>query len=147
MNPSRRLRENVKSESEAYGYTLSVWGSGALLFQSFDLMPTDILFLVLGGVMGFSFLAAMAFKNILSRVSSSPDTDMVIGSMIHLLASLGTVFLSYLMIINIGNSIDLKYLSLLVGVNTTFTYNILLLVESYVSDDIYRIEREKTSEE
>ncbi|WP_414837272.1 hypothetical protein ACK3SF_03320 [Candidatus Nanosalina sp. VS9-1] len=145
MNPSRRLRENVKSESEAYGYTLSVWGSGALLLQTFDLMALDVLFFVLGGVIGFSMLAALAFRDILSRVSSTPDTDMVIGSMIHILASLGTVFISYLMITGL-EGIELSYLALLIGANTTFTYNILLLIESYVSDDLYRLEREKASE-
>lgn len=141
MTPLKMLRDNVKSESEAYGYTLAVWGSGAMLLQSFDIMSIDVLTFVLGGVIGFGVLATLAFRDVLKKVNLDQRSDLVAGSMIHLLASLGTVILSYFMIMNIGRGLELEVLSFIIGFNATFTYNMLLLVEEYVTDDIHRIER------
>lgn len=142
MNSLAMLRGNIKSESEAYGYTLAVWGSGAMLLQSFDILAIDVVAFVLGGVIGFGVLAALAFKDVLERVNLDQDVDLVAGSMIHILASLGTVLISYFLIHNIGRGLELELLSLVIGVNTTFTYNILLLVEEYLTDDVHRMERE-----
>ena len=142
MNSLSMLRGNIKSESEAYGYTLAVWGSGAMLLQSFDILAIDVLAFVFGGVLGFGALAALAFRDVLERVNLEQDVDLVAGSMIHILASLGTVLISYFLIHSFGTGLELEILSLIIGVNTTFTYNILLLVEEYLTDDVYRMERE-----
>jgi hypothetical protein len=59
MDPRSRLTNNLTAESEAYGYTLTIWGSGAMLIykvQTPDLF--HILLLTFGAVLGFGVLGA-----------------------------------------------------------------------------------------
>ncbi len=139
MKLRRRLRSNLKSESEAYGYTLSLWGSGALLLQGFEMQAFEVLIFVLGGVIGFGILALAAFRHLLSDADVQEDEDILTGSMVHILASIGTVLISY-GLVTAGSGVQLEYLAFIVGINTTFSYNILLLVEEVVYNDLYRLE-------
>lgn len=140
MNLRRRLRSNLKSESEAYGYTLSAWGSGALLLQGFQMQASEVLLFVLGGVLGFGVLALLAFRHLFSDADVQESEDILTGSMVHILASIGTVVISYGLVVA-GSGIQLEYLSLIIGVNTTFSYNILLLLEEVIYNDLYRLEK------
>lgn len=140
MDTLQRLQENMKSESEAYGYTLSVWGSGALLLQGFNLEAFHVLVFVLGGVAGFGLLALIAFRDIMKQVDAEPSENILTGSMIHILSSLGTVLISYGLIVY-GGGLELVHLTGLIGFNTTFSYNVLLLVESLVYKDLFTLER------
>ena len=139
MKYLERLQENMKSESEAYGYTLSVWGSGALLLQGFNLEASHIFLFVLGGILGFGVLAYIAFRGLKNRVNVEPPEEILTGSMIHILSALGTVLLSYSMI-TLGAGLELSYIVSIVGFNTTFSYNILLLLEGLVYKDLFELE-------
>ena len=129
----------MKSESEAYGYTLSVWGSGALLLQGFNLEASHIFLFVLGGILGFGVLAYIAFRGLKNRVNVEPPEEILTGSMIHILSALGTVLLSYSMI-TLGAGLKLSYIVSIVGFNTTFSYNVLLLLEGLVYKDLFELE-------
>lgn len=139
MNFLERLQENMKSESEAYGYTLSVWGSGALLLQGFNLQASHIFLFVLGGVIGFGLLAYTAFKGLKNSISSDNSENIITGSMIHILSALGTVLISY-SVINFGSGLELSIIAGLIGFNTTFSYNVLLLLEGLVYQDLFELE-------
>lgn len=141
MDPKKALQENITQESIAYGYTLSVWGSGAILINSFQITSIEILLFILGGVLGFGLLALTAYNKLFQEIEKRDREKMIVGSMIHILASLGTVAISLLLIENSGSNIDPKYIFLGVGINTTLTYNLLLLVEELIYKDITILER------
>ncbi len=137
MNFGHQLRKNITNESVAYGYTLAVWGSGALLLNSFQTSPADILSFVIGGVTGFALLSIIAFKGLVTHVDIDEDNDYVPASMIHILASLGTVIANYTIITQLPQPSKIL-LFLIVGVNTTFLYNLMLVAESYVTNNLLR---------
>ncbi|QKQ98353.1 hypothetical protein GKQ38_02385 [Candidatus Nanohaloarchaea archaeon] len=139
MNALDNIRDNITDESAAYGYTLSIWGSGALLLNKYSMDPGAILAFVFGGVIGFALLAAISFRGLFEEVES-PDVDHIAASMIHIFASLGSVLITYLVITSVENFS--KPLVFLIGAHVTFTYNLLLVLEELVSEDIYRLENQ-----
>lgn len=135
----RKLRDNITDESVAYGYTLAIWGSGALLLSSFSIEPELILSFVLGGVAGFAALALIAFRGFVKEVDMEMENNFIVGSMIHVLASFGTVAANYFLITAL--SFEPAIIFLLVGANTTIMYNIMLMAEYYISKDIFELEK------
>lgn len=140
MGIRKDLRNNITEESVAYGYTLSVWGSGALLLNSFQTTPVDILSFIFGSVLGFALLSLIAFKGLVKEAKVNREEDFVVASMIHILASLGTVVLNYL-IVTSSADVNQNIIYLTVGLNTTFIYNLMLMAESYLSKDIFEAEK------
>ncbi|MFB6115928.1 MAG: hypothetical protein ABEK10_00295 [Candidatus Nanosalina sp.] len=139
MKFSRKLRDNITDESVAYGYTLTVWGSGALLISSHNINPHLIMSYVIGGVTGFAALALLAFRGFVKEVGIEHENNFIVASMIHILASFGTVAINYLVIGHTG--LQDVFLFALIGVNTTLIYNIMLMAEYYLSKDIYDLEK------
>ncbi len=136
MDMFERLREKITKESHAYGYTLTVWASGALLLTGdFNISHTSILMYIFGAVIGFLVLAVIAFKELLAEIEPD-DNKLIVVSMVHLLAALGTVYIAHLFT---------KVLSgytafFVIGVNATFTFNIFLLLEDYFSEMLLYLE-------
>lgn len=141
MKLRQELRKNITGESLAYGYTLAVWGSGALLLNSFSTQPIDILSFVFGGVAGFTALAFLAFRTFVDEVKYDVSKDFIVSSTIHILASFGTVLINYIFITQLGDAVQKEISFIIVGFNATFLYNLLLLVEEYLSEDLYRFEK------
>ena len=141
MELRRQLRKNITGESLAYGYTLTIWGSGALLLNSFTTLPFDVLAFVFGGVAGFTALALVAFKTFVGQVKYDRDDDFVVASTIHIFGSLGTVLVNYAIITQAPASVQKEVIFLAVGFNATFLYNIMLLLEEYITKDIYEFEK------
>jgi len=137
MRALANIKNNIANESVAYGYTLSVWGSGALLLNYFSMTPESILAFVFGGVIGFGLLAAISFRNLFEPVEK-PEVEHIAASMIHILASMGSVLITYLAITYTDTHSNL--LVFLLGAHVTFTYNILLALEELLSEDIHRFE-------
>lgn len=138
MSYSEKLRSNITHESIPYGYTLAVWGSAALLLSSYNLTPDLVFLFVFGGVTGYGILAAIAFRGIIKEVEKNKQSKLVVASMIHLLASLGTVGINHLLIVNSGIQSTMMFFT--VGVNATFSYNIMLLAEAHISEDLLDLE-------
>lgn len=139
MKLMKELRENITNESIAYGYTLAIWGSGALLLSNFQTNPTDILSFVTGGVAGFALIAGIAFKGLVKEVKLDSGGNFIVTSMIHIFSSLGTVLANYF-IITSGSNLSEVVIFFIVGINTTFLFNIMLLAESYISEDVLKLE-------
>lgn len=139
MSYSEKLRSNITHESIPYGYTLAVWGSAALLLSSFNFTPELVFLFVSGGVTGYGILAIIAFKGIIKEVSKNKQTKLIVASMIHVLASLGTVGINYLLITT--SNLQTPSIFFIVGVNATFSYNIMLLAEAHISEDMLKLER------
>lgn len=139
---NRVLKRNVTDESIAYGYTLAIWGSGALLIQFLQLNPARILAYVGGGVAGFALMASIVFSDMLGDVYNQAQREkMIVASMIHVLASFGSVVLSYVFIMLLVEKIDPLYLFFLIGLHATVTYNIMLVIEEFISVELYNLEQ------
>lgn len=134
MEPKTRLTHNLLAESEAYGYTLTIWGAGALLINTYGTPGLSEVFLYIGGALsGFAALGAVAFDSI-TTAPNEQDRQVVVVSIIHVLATMGNLVVSFLVIqfvtfLHVPNQIGFA----VVGFQATAGYNILLLLETYVS--------------
>lgn len=139
MDTIELLRKNVTQGSASYGYTLCIWGSGALLFTRFDLIPKFIFSYISGALVGFALLAFMAFKDLFTRIEPREEI-LIVVSMVHFIGALGTIYVSYLLISIFTGNIHPWGVFFLVGINATFTFNLLLLVEHYFSEFMLYLE-------
>jgi hypothetical protein len=133
------LRRNVTEESPAYGYTLAIWGSGALLLTQYSITGVTIMAYVLGGIIAFGVLSALAFGNLMTEIKEKNSKELAV-SMIHLIAAFGAVGLNFLFLENLGNTLTHAQSGFVAGFIATSAYNALLLVEHYVYEDLYEIE-------
>lgn len=141
METLRQLRTSLNSEAKAYGYTLSIWGSGALLITTFEsLTPEMILLFILGGVSGFGLLAIIAFHQVFRTVDNPREDKVLVAASIHIFAAFGNVLLSYSLVEVMHGIIRPTMLFFIIGFSASFSYNILLLVETYISERIMTIE-------
>lgn len=136
MDARQKLQTNLTGESKAYGYTLSVWGSGAVLTHFFGL-PTliEVFLFVAGAVTGYGILALAVYRNMLTPVQTPVPEQVIVASMIHILAAAGTVGIAMVL----SWMLPFAWAFLLVGVNASFMYNVLLLVEVFLSEELAAI--------
>ncbi|MFC6963175.1 hypothetical protein [Halocatena marina] len=131
MNPRKRLGQNLIAESKAYGYTLTIWGSGVILFHHYGTPGIlHILSYVGGALVAFAILAFIAFDALFSDVDKEKRPRLIAMSMIHIFASFGNLLVSHIVVVAaVALTIPTLPTFLLIGFQATFTYNILLLVE------------------
>lgn len=133
MSLSARLRANLTDESRAYGYTLVIWGSGAILVDAFGIpTPEQVIAYATGAVIGFGVLALAVYGNVFRRVEAIREEALIVASSIHFIAALGTIGVLLLFV----DRLPALWGFVLAGVNATVTYNILLLVESRFSEEL-----------
>ena len=132
-----QLRSILAGESKAYGFTIAFWGSGTMLVSVRDL-PTifEALSLGFGAVVGFGILALISFRGAFNPAEAQKSEYLVL-SMIHYLAALTPILTSYLFALYIPG-IWAFFVS---GVFITLLYNTLMLVEVYLSEEIFQIEK------
>lgn len=131
MEPRDRLAQKLTAESEAYGYTLTIWGVGALLIHEYG-TPSfpEILAYICGALVAFAVLAVVAFEAVFSEVAPEDSQQLVVTSMVHVLATAGNLVLSYLVVGAVaGAPVPSSAGFLLVSFQATFVYNVLLLIE------------------
>lgn len=135
MDPRTRLTSNLVAESEAYGYTLTVWGAGAILINQYGTPQITQIFLYVGGaLLGFASLGVIAFDQLVTEPEAEDNQRLVVASMVHIVSTLGNLFVAYLLV-EFGITYEIPEWSgfLLVGFQATFTYNALLLLEDVLS--------------
>lgn len=122
------LRETLVEESRAYGFTISFWGSGALLTKALGL-PTllQALGLGFGAVTGFAALL-MVFRNPL-READPENSRFPVLSMVHYIAALIPVAVTFL----ITQKIDGATAFFLAGLNVSIFYNLGMMVEEMLA--------------
>lgn len=132
MDANERLARNLVSESEAYGYTLSVWGSGALLIHVYHVPSAPAVFLfVLGGLLAFTTLAAVAFNQPFRRIEADTDSELIAASIVHVAATLGNLLLAWGIVGGLDAAgVGLGASALIVGYQVSTAYNLLLLLEA-----------------
>jgi hypothetical protein len=129
-----RLAENLLSESEAYGYTLSIWGAGALLVHAFGSPGVTPIFLfIVGALAAFVTLALIAFRKPFKSVELRSERRLGAASIIHIVATLGNLLVTKaILLLTVNYHFGLSVSALLIGYQATILYNLLLLLESRV---------------
>ena len=135
MDSKDRLAHNLTAESEAYGYTLTIWGSGAMLISKVETPDLfDVLLLAFGAILGFGVLGAVAFREMVKEPEAE-DTPLVVTSMVHVLSTLGNLVIAYLLVrFVVAHSTPRWFAFPLVGFQATVLYNLLLLLEDSLSE-------------
>lgn len=129
MDPRTRLADNLARESAAYGYTLTVWGSGAMLIAAYGVpTPLEVLTFVTGAVLGFALLASVAFESPFDERSTDAD-DLRVASMVHVVGTLGTLAVAYGLTGLRSWGVPAVAVFGTVGVFAIVGYNLALLVE------------------
>lgn len=129
------LRSILVSESRAYGFTISFWGSGAILVGAFGIpqLTAAVLF-GLGAVTGFGILTVWAYSGTLETVESS-EPDYLVLSMIHYIAAVLPVIVTYLL-----TGLEPLPAFFLSGMALSITYNLGMLAEEWISEEARRFE-------
>lgn len=131
MEPRKRLARNIVFESKAYGYTLTIWGSGAILISRYGMASVlQIFSYVVGALLAFFTLALVTFKTLFRETETSGDQQVIVTSIVHVFATFGNLVISYLIVRYMLISwLPVAVLFLAVGFQATFLYNVFLLVE------------------
>lgn len=128
MRPRHRLEATLREEARAYGYTLTIWGTGALLIGELGLPTTvEVFTFAAGAVAGFAALSLVAFGGPFDRTDADRPSTVVV-SMIHIVATLGALGCGELLL-RVGRSFPDAVVALVVAAAVTVAYNLLLLVE------------------
>lgn len=148
MDLSDRLASNLTAEAQAYGYTLTIWGAGALLVAAYGVPdPTAVFLYVSGALVGFGALAAVAFSGLFERRAPGEAT-LFVASMVHVAATVGNLVVSYLAVVAARRAgLPAGATFFLVGAQATATYNLLLLLEEYAVERVRWLEADETRDE
>ncbi len=131
MNPTEQLARSLLSESKAYGYTLTIWGGGAILMNQYGSPRIVEIFLyILGALAAFGVLAGVTFDELFSTPTSNPDEQLIVASMVHVVATFGNLLLGYGILAALNPGFPSNWGFLLIGFWGTLCYNLLLLLES-----------------
>lgn len=133
MNPSQRLAQNLISESKAYGYTLVIWGGGAMLIHWYGTPNITQVGLYVGGAPAAMAMLTVAVFGGLFAEQQAGEEKLVAASIVHLAATGGNLLVSYIFVIG-GKRFGLppEGAFLLVGFQATFLYNVFLLLEHVI---------------
>jgi hypothetical protein len=132
MDWRQQLASTLTSETEAYGYTLSIWGAGALLIHRYGAPSIVGVYAYIGGaLLGFVVLALVAFRHLFVREEPDGEGSLVVASMVHVVATAGNLTVTHLIVIGILPRFVLPAPAafVLVGLQVTVTYNVFLLIE------------------
>lgn len=139
MKAREQLAINLTDTSKAYGYTLAVWGSGAVLIGRYGFPePLYVMAYTFGAVAGFGILALMVYGTVFKEVTDLKEDTLLVATMLHFIAALGTIALSAGIAEVIASPL---HGFLLVGINATGSYNVGLLVEAVLYRELEDLER------
>lgn len=129
MDRRTRLAANLVAESEAYGYTLCVWGSGALLIDAFGVPGVERVLAFVGGALaGFAALALVAFQGFSSEADPEESPSSLVVSMVHIVSTGGTLLAAHLLLSVFAGPPMVAFFG--VGALVTVAYNLLVLTEA-----------------
>ncbi|AOV94421.1 hypothetical protein AQV86_00675 [Nanohaloarchaea archaeon SG9] len=128
------LKSMLAEESRAYGFTISFWGSGAVLINTFGIPNTPLALMYgLGAVTGFGILAVNSFGGVTTEVQEEKSNYMALGT-IHYLASLLPIIIAGF----IARHLNASSAFFIGGLSVSLLYNILALLEEDISELLHR---------
>lgn len=132
MEPRRTLAANLTREAEAYGYTLSIWGAGALLVDAFGVPGFPGVFAyVAGALVGFATLAVIAFRGFFEPATVESADSALAASMVHVVSTTGALAAAFAVSHVVVPPELVAWVT--AGFLVTVAYNLLLLVEELVA--------------
>ena len=130
MDPTGRLARNLVDESKAYGYTLTIWGGGAILVAHYGTPDIVRVAAYVGGALvAMTLLAAVAFGGLLAEQRQPEGERPPVASMVHIVATGGSLLVSYLVSVGGQGRLPPALVFSLVGFLGTALYNTLLVFE------------------
>lgn len=134
MDWKRRLADNLTVEAQAYGYTLTIWGAGAILISANGVPDPLSIFAYVGGALaGYGALVVVAFDGVFAEREPGEDTALFAASTVHVVATLGNLVVTYAFAVASARlDLPAPLAFFLVGAQATATYNLFLLLEDYV---------------
>lgn len=133
MEPTKRLAERIAAEAEAYGFSLTTWGVGALLVHQFGIPSIiGVMAYAIGAVLGYATLALVAFGGLFGRTEAT-DRPLVIASAIHIIATIGTLVFADVVIKVSTGLFDPVVVFAFGGYAMSTSYNVLLILEAVVA--------------
>ena len=134
MEPSQRLARNLVAESKAYGYTLTIWGGGAILIVHYGMPSIVRIALYVGGALvAMALLAFVAFGGLFTEQRQPEIERRLAASMVHVAATGGSLVVSYLVSIGGRGLLPPALVFALVGFLATGFYNVVLVFEDTVA--------------
>ena len=131
------LRSLLVGESKAYGFTIAFWGSGAMLINQHGIPNlTEALSFGFGAVLGFGILTIIAFQGAFNHPKST-ESEYLVLSTIHYIAALLPIIATSLIASNISGLPSF----LLAGASVSLIFNSSMLIENYLSKELYTIEK------
>jgi hypothetical protein len=139
MDTRYALKKNISDESLAYGFTLSVWGSGAVLLASVpQVTPEMVLSFGAGSVLSFGIISELVFNSLLSGYEIQARQKRVVASMIHVFGAGVNVSISFIIVKTLETFLPYWLIFFGIGFHVMVTYNLMLLVEIYLSEILYK---------
>ncbi|WP_435100982.1 hypothetical protein [Halarchaeum sp. P4] len=136
MNHRDRLARTLLDEAWAYGYTLTIWGAGALLIAEYG-VPShlDVVAYVGGSLLGFGALTWYSFGGLLVGVERESRDVRSAVEMVHLFATFCNL-LCALLTLHLVLRLPIPEVVVfgVVGVGATVGYSVLLLVEEILGE-------------
>jgi len=130
MDYRAHLAANLASESEAYGYTLTIWGSGALLIHAYSVPDVArISAFVAGALVGFGVLAGLAFQGFTAEMAVGDSPSSLVVSAIHVLST-GGALAAVSLLLELTQGGPPLAIFFAVGALATVAYNSFLLLEA-----------------
>lgn len=126
----RNLRAALGASAGPYGYTLTVWTTGAVLIHAFGVPnPLGAFLFVVGAVVAFAVVGMFAFGSMARHFDEKSEEDLVWGSL-HLLsvgaaigmAALATRYLGGLVAWPVGSFLAATAYFLVLGAESSAAY-------------------------
>jgi len=134
---STYLQSMLVDESKAYGFTIGFWGSGMVLVMMEALNTFDNIFSFgLGAVIGFGVLSLIAFKSVLETAPVKQNEFLVLST-VHYFAALIPIAFTYGILTYVDGNLGL----FLAGANVSITYNIFVLVQEIIAEELTEVDR------
>jgi len=138
MGRRDRLARTLLDESWAYGYTLTIWGTGAFLIAAFGTpTPLAVLGYVSGSLVGFAALTWYSFGGLFVGVERESRDVRSAVEMIHLVATFCNLLVALALVdvehvVEVPRAVGFAF----VGFVATVGYSVFLLLEERVGERV-----------
>ncbi|MEE6210726.1 hypothetical protein U3A55_11225 [Salarchaeum sp. III] len=136
MSFRARLAQTLVDESRAYGYTLVIWGAGAMLIAEYGVPSSlEVLAYIAGSLFEFAAVTYYAFGGVLTAADEGARDVKTAAEMVHLAATFCNLVVAIALVTVLANTPTPVLASFgVVGVQATVGYSVLLVAEEVLGE-------------
>ncbi|QDX40165.1 hypothetical protein [Salarchaeum sp. JOR-1] len=136
MSFRARLAQTLVDESRAYGYTLVIWGAGAMLIAEYGVPSSPaVLAYITGSLLGFAAVTYYAFGGVLTAAEESARDVKTAAEMVHLAATFCNLVVAIALVTLFANTPTPEIAAFgVVGFQATVGYSVLLVAEEVLGE-------------